>query len=285
MEDGQIRGDNMLKSRANWQFFHADGEEEHFPDDLNISKVTKKLLIQRGMTSRGAIEKFLQPDLTDLIAPDLLGSIDKVYDRIQRAIATGEKILIYGYYDADGVTATVILLKTLRQLGAHCDYYIPNRFTEGYGPNVQAFQQAFDNGFTVIITVDTGIAATDEATFAKQLGIDLIITDHHEVQEKLPEAYAIIHPKLSNNYSFKQLAGVGIAFKLAQYLLGYLPEQFLDLVALGTIADLVPLIDENRILTAHGLKKLATTTNLGLQALKRTCSLNDAIESDDVGFL
>ncbi|HLS06968.1 MAG TPA: single-stranded-DNA-specific exonuclease RecJ, partial [Bacillota bacterium] len=188
-------------------------------------------------------------------------------------------------YDADGVTATVILLKTLRQLGAHCDYYIPNRFTEGYGPNVQAFQQAFDNGFTVIITVDTGIAATDEATFAKQLGIDLIITDHHEVQEKLPEAYAIIHPKLSNNYSFKQLAGVGIAFKLAQYLLGYLPEQFLDLVALGTIADLVPLIDENRILTAHGLKKLATTTNLGLQALKRTCSLNDAIESDDVGFL
>lgn len=284
MEDGQIRGDNMLKSKANWQFLRTDGEEEYFPDGLNISTVTKKLLVQRGLTSKDAIEKFLQPNLNDLIAPDFLESIDKVYDRIQRAITAGEKILIYGDYDADGVTATVILLKTLRQLGAHCDYYIPNRFTEGYGPNVQAFQQAFDDDFTVIITVDTGIAATDEAAFAKQLGIDLIITDHHEVQGQLPEAFAIIHPKLSEKYSFKQLAGVGIAFKLAQHLLGYLPEQFLDLVALGTIADLVPLIDENRILTAHGLKQISTTNNLGLQALKRVCSLNDSIDSQDVGF-
>lgn len=285
MKDGQIRGDYMLESKAIWKFLSNSGEVDSLPNGIKISTVTRRLLAQREITSEESIKRFLKPKLTDLIEPHLLDTINLATKRIERAIKNDEKILIYGDYDADGVTATVILLKTLRQLGAHCDYYIPNRFTEGYGPNKAAFKQAADAGFTVIITVDTGISAVSEAAYAKDLGIDLIITDHHETLDNLPDAYAIIHPKLSKNYTFKHLAGVGVAFKLAQHLLDYLPEEYLDLVAIGTIADLVPLIDENRIFATYGLKKLATTENKGLQALKKVCSLKDSIEADDVGFL
>src|SRR5690625_2224136 len=285
MEGGQIRGDYMLESKANWKFLCNGEEDDPLPKDINLSSVTRRLLAQRHITTEEAIEKFLKPKLTHLIEPHLLDTIDLAKERIEQAIKNDEKILIYGDYDADGVTATVILLKTLRQLGARRDFYIPNRFTEGYGPTKAAFKRAADTGFTVIVTVDTGISAIAEAEYAKELGIDLIITDHHETLDNIPDAYAIIHPKLSKNYSFKHLAGVGIAFKLAQHLLGYLPEKYLDLVAIGTIADLVPLIEENRVFAAHGLKKLTTTTNKGLQALKNVCSLKDSIEADDVGFL
>lgn len=285
MEDGQIRGDYMLKSKAKWTFINDHGEVDLLPEDMHLSSVTKKLLAQRNIIEKEEVGKFLQPKLSHLLDPCNLDSIEVVKERLIQAIERNEKILIYGDYDADGVTATVILLQTLRQLGASCDYYIPNRFTEGYGPNKSAFKQAKEAGFSVIITVDTGIAAVEEAAYAMELGIDLIITDHHETLDELPEAYAIIHPKLSDNYSFKSLAGVGIAFKLAQHLLGYLPEQYLDLVAIGTIADLVPLIGENRIFASHGLKRLSTTTNKGLQALKNICSLNDSVDADDVGFL
>src|SRR5690625_3382746 len=285
MRDGQIRGDYMLESKALWKFQSDDIDLDLIPKELNLSDVTKQLLIRRNMIDRQEIEAFLNPKLADLISPKLLDGIDRVYERVFQAIETKEKILIYGDYDADGVTATVILLKTLRQLGAECDYYIPNRFTEGYGPNKQAFKRAYNEGFTLLITVDTGISAIEEAAYAKQLGLDLIITDHHEFQDELPDAYAIIHPKLSDNYSFKPLAGVGIAFKLAQHLLGELPEDLLDLVAIGTIADLVPLLGENRILAAHGLKQLEKTTNKGLQALIELCSIAYPIDADDIGFL
>src|SRR5690606_2019814 len=130
--------------------------------------------------------------------------------RVKEAINKNEKILVYGDYDADGVTSTSVLIKALEELGANCSYYIPNRFTEGYGPNETAFRLAYTNGFTLIITVDNGITAVHEAEIAKQLGIDLIITDHHEAQDELPDAYAIIHPALSIDYPFNELAGVGV---------------------------------------------------------------------------
>lgn len=176
-------------------------------------------------------------------------------------------------------------MKTLEELQANCDFYIPNRFTEGYGPNEDAFRWAHATGFTLIITVDSGIASIHEAKVAKELGIDLIITDHHEIQDEVPDAYAIIHPKWSPDYPFKELAGVGVAFKLAEQLLGYFPKQFLDLVAIGTVADMVPLQDENRILTFYGLDTLTSTNRPGLRALKQHCKIEGTVTEEDIGFL
>src|SRR5699024_6387407 len=195
---------------------------------VHIEEMTKQLLVQRRVKTEEEAEMFLHPKLEHLIAPEQLLDIDKISDRIKAAIDNGEKILVYGDYDADGVTSTTLLLEALEELGAYCDFYIPNRFTEGYGPNEKAFRQAQEAGVSVIITVDNGISAIHEANVAKELCIDLIITDHHEIQDELPAAFGILHPKVSPNYEFKELAGVGVAFKLAEYLLGYFPKQYLD---------------------------------------------------------
>ncbi|NWO13281.1 single-stranded-DNA-specific exonuclease RecJ [Virgibacillus sp.] len=275
----------MLASKANWNFIEQEiANVERDNDSLSISPIIEKLLVQRGVTTKQAVSKFLKPDLEDLHSPDKLLSIDKAVKRVKLAIEQGEKLLVFGDYDADGVTATTVLIKALQELGALCDYYIPNRFTEGYGPNEAAFRQAHREGYTLIITVDTGIAAMEEAKIAQELGMDVIITDHHEVQENVPECYAIIHPKCSPDYLFQELAGVGVAFKFAQALLGYLPKQLLSFVAIGTVADLVPLVDENRILVYNGLKELANTTNPGLKALKQTANINGNVTEEDVGF-
>lgn len=286
MYNGQVRGEYMLESKANWVMINHNIETTHTDDvkGMNISSITLDLLKQRGITTEREMSRFLTPQLDHLHHPQLLSQIEWASERIHRAIENHEKILVYGDYDADGVSATAVLLKTLQELGANCDYYIPNRFTEGYGPNEEAFRTAFEKGYRVIITVDTGIAAHHEADVAQELGIDLIITDHHEFQGDLPDAYAIIHPKCSPNYPFKDLAGVGVAFKLAEYLLGYFPEQFLDLVAIGTIADLVPLLDENRVLTYFGLQSLTTSNNKGIKALKRFCQIEGQVSEQDVGF-
>jgi len=283
---GLIRGEHMLDSQANWIFlnneYHVSTETAHL---ANVSMITLHLLAQRGITTKEEIERFLAPNLSDLHHPKHLFAIEQAAKRIFQAIRRQEKILVYGDYDADGVCATALLLKTLRELGGICEFYIPNRFTEGYGLNESVFQEASQHGYRVIITVDTGIANLHEANVAKELGIDLIVTDHHEPQEEWPNAYAIIHPKCSPNYPFKELAGVGVAFKFAEYLLGYFPEHLLDLVALGTIADLVPLLDENRILAYYGLKALTYTQNKGIKALKRKCQIDGFVTEDDVAFL
>lgn len=275
----------MLAGKANWEFL-SDKEDSSSINlkNMDISPITKELLIQRGITSNEDITNFLSPQLEHLHEPHNLSMIKKATTRVHKAITNKEKILIFGDYDADGVTSTTLLLKTLQELGAKCDFYIPNRFTEGYGPNEQAFRRADEEGFSIIITVDTGIASVEEAIVAKQLGIDLIITDHHEIQEELPDAFAIINPKCSTSYPFAELAGVGVAFKFAQCLLGYFPEHLLDLVAVGTIADLVPLIDENRVLTYFGLRELTLTKNVGLRALKKICKIEGNVTEENVGF-
>ncbi|WP_175072912.1 single-stranded-DNA-specific exonuclease RecJ [Terribacillus sp. AE2B 122] len=273
----------MLESRMRWK----DNSSRHSaqePMGLGVSPLVEQLLIQRGITSEEAAKRFLHPSLEDLHSPELISDIDVAAQRIHAAVEQGEKILVFGDYDADGVSSTVVLLEALRELGADCDYYIPNRFTEGYGPNEAAFRAAKDNGYQLIVTVDTGIAANHEAEVAKQIGIDLIITDHHEVQEAVPEALAVVHPKCSPNYPFHELAGVGVAFKLAHYLLGYFPKQLLDLVVIGTIADLVPLVDENRILAAEGLKAIASSTRPGIRALRDSCGLDGIVTEEDIGF-
>lgn len=272
----------MLKSKAKWHF--SEFETKH-SIGKDASTIVKDILKERGLKTDKEIQQFLHPSKDQLISPCKLHNIDIAKKRIDQAIRNKEKILIYGDYDADGVCSTAILLKALRELGAVCDYYIPNRFSEGYGLNESAFYLAHDKGIKLIITVDTGISALSEAELAKKLGIDLIITDHHEVQEKLPAAFAVIHPKISSAYPFKDLAGVGVAFKLAQYVLGYFPEHLLDLVAIGTIADLVPLLEENRVLSYFGLRQLSKTNNFGLQALKEICSIHGKTVEEDIGFL
>ncbi|GGM30767.1 single-stranded-DNA-specific exonuclease [Paraliobacillus quinghaiensis] len=276
----------MLQSQTKWKFTHKqqiDQSEELA--DLALSPTIKKLLAKRNIKTNSEVSSYLQPNLNELYEPSLLDGIEKAKQRINQAIENGESILVFGDYDADGVTATAILVEALRELGAMCDYYIPNRFTEGYGPNEQAFREAKKQGFQLIITVDTGIAAIESAIVAKEIGMDLIITDHHELQESVPEALAIIHPKCSEKYPFKELAGAGVAFKLAQHLLGYFPEKLLDLVVIGTIADLVPLVDENRVLAYHGLKAISQSKRPGIQALIKICSIQDSISEEDIGFL
>src|SRR5690554_1923495 len=197
----------MLASQMKWNFtYMEDDRKDQVDSEVNI---VKQLLKNRGITGTKETNQFLNPQLTDLHQLHLLNGLVESKQRIDQAIEQGESILVFGDYDADGVTATTILVETLNELGAMCDYYIPNRFAEGYGPNPETFKQAKHQGFDVIITVDTGIAAIESAIVAKDLGIDLIITDHHESSDVLPEAYAIIHPKLSNEYPFKELAGVG----------------------------------------------------------------------------
>lgn len=270
----------MLESRAKWKF----NENEYTKDHPTHSGIINSLLSNRGITTSEQAKMFISPSLDHLHSPSKLAMIVQASERIKEAILNKEKILIYGDYDADGVCSTTLLLKALNEIGAKCDFYIPNRFKEGYGLNKEAFQFAYNNDFKVIITVDTGIAAHKEVDFANQLGLDVIITDHHDIQEEVPNAYAILHPDYSPNYQFKQLAGVGVAFKLAEYLLGYFPEHLLDLVAIGTIADLVPLVDENRILAKYGLQTLSQTNNKGLIALKKACSIEDPVTEEDVGF-
>lgn len=274
----------MISSLTNWKL--KEETEKHLGqvnmDDF--SPIVQKLLLQRGITDELQAQSFLHPDIADLHAPTLLTDMAKAGERVHQAIENNEKILIFGDYDADGVSSTTLMMNALTELGANCSFYIPNRFTEGYGPNETAFRQADDSGFQLIITVDTGIAAVDEAAVAKELGLDLIITDHHEVQEQMPDAFAIIHPKYAPEYPFKELAGVGVAFKFAQHLLGYFPTHLLDLVAIGTIADLVPLTDENRILAFHGLRQLSVTKRQGIVALKKCCGLQGEITEEHVGF-
>ncbi|MGM8364684.1 single-stranded-DNA-specific exonuclease RecJ [Virgibacillus sp. W0181] len=275
----------MLKSNAKWHFLETEMNKQENTEIDHTNSIVKSLLQQRGIQSEADAKQFLNPSKEQLISPYQLAMIDIAAERVHKAIDSKERILVFGDYDADGVCSTAVILHALRELGANCDFYIPNRFTEGYGPNEAAFRQAHERGITLIITVDTGIASVHEAFIAKKIGIDLIITDHHEIQEEIPEALAIIHPKLSPEYHFKELAGVGVAFKFAQHLLGYFPDHLLDLAAIGTIADLVPLIEENRVFAYHGLRKLATTKNLGLQALKKACNVEGSITEEAIGFL
>ncbi|MBM7554651.1 single-stranded-DNA-specific exonuclease RecJ [Thalassobacillus pellis] len=276
----------MLKSKMKWKFtYNETHKEAGFLSDLSLSSLTKRLLWQRDLTDPESVGRFLSPSLEQLHDPFLMDGMDKAIERVRTAIQREEEILVFGDYDADGVSATTVMVETLREAGAKCDYYIPNRFTEGYGPNEAAFRDAKENGVDIIITVDTGIAAIEEADIAKELGMDLIITDHHEVQEKLPDAYAIVHPKASTDYPFQELAGVGVAFKFAEALFGRLPEELLDLVVIGTIADLVPLRDENRVLAYYGLKAISNSSRPGIKALRRICGIEGEMNEESIGFM
>lgn len=278
----------MLHSKTRWIVRETDQEKQNIlVQHLNITPLVASLLVNRGIESPELAKDFLFDHKLDFHDPFLLTGMDIAVSRIKTAIDRKEAILIFGDYDADGVTSTTVMMKALRELGANVEFYIPNRFTEGYGPNIPAFQYAAEIGIKLIITVDTGIAAVKEADAAAQLGLDLIITDHHEPGPELPKALAIIHPKLPDSqYPFRELAGVGVAFKLAHALYGKLPEHLLEIAAIGTIADLVSLKGENRLLVKRGLKKLKATKNIGLSALLKLNKVEaSSISEETVGFL
>lgn len=278
----------MLKPKSRWsvQQHNSEDEVKELCSELKISPLVASLLVRRGLNTASLAKNFLYEHVEQCYDPYLLTGMDIAVNRIHQAIETQEPILIFGDYDADGITSTSVMMLTLKELGAVVDFYIPNRFTEGYGPNEPAFRHAHESGVKLIITVDTGISAVHEASVLKDLGVDLIITDHHEPGPILPEALAIIHPKLpGSSYPFKELAGVGVALKLSHALLGQLPEHLLEFVAIGTIADLVPLIDENRYLVKRGLKKIRSSSRAGIKALCKQAGIEQhTIDEETIGF-
>lgn len=277
----------MLKPKTRWNVQTADiNKISALVDQLHITPLVARVLVNRGLDEIEAARSFLFVKKQAFYDPFLFKDMDKAVARIKEAIEKHEKIRIFGDYDADGVTSTTVMMTTLNKLGANVDFYIPNRFTEGYGPNEMAFRLAADEGVKLLITVDTGIAALREATLARELGMDYILTDHHEPGLELPEAFAIIHPKLEDNpYPFKDLAGVGVAFKLAHALLGEVPEDLLEIAAIGTIADLVPLRGENRLIAAKGIDQLRVTTRPGLVSLMKVANIEQStLTEETIGF-
>ncbi|MCH1627659.1 single-stranded-DNA-specific exonuclease RecJ [Fredinandcohnia quinoae] len=277
----------MLQSKTRWKLSENSIDKINLLEkELQASPLVASLLVNRGIDSVESAKAFLQPDQLNFHDPFLLDEMDIAIERIEKAIHQNEHILVFGDYDADGVSSTTVMLTALREKGAVADFYIPNRFSEGYGPNENAFKWAKKEGYSLIITVDTGISALHEAQVAKELGLDLIITDHHEPGPELPAAIAIIHPKKPNSqYPFQELAGVGVAFKVAHALLGEVPTSLLDVVVIGTIADLVPLHGENRLLAKKGITALRETDRPGILALLKKARIEQSeLNEETVGF-
>lgn len=258
-----------------WQYYSTNnGLADKISNKFNISKLLSQILINKGIIQDEQISVFLNPKRNNFYDPFLMPDMEKAVNRIIKAIENKENILIYGDYDVDGITSTTVLKSFLEERGINPSYHIPNRLKEGYGLNKEAIIEIAKQGTQLMITVDCGISGVEETEFAKTLGIETIITDHHEPGDILPNAYAIIDAKIKDNkYPFNQLAGVGVVFKLIQAIsikLGLDEKEYLkylDLVCLGTISDIVPLIDENRVIAKLGLKLVNVTQNLGLKTL------------------
>ncbi len=258
-----------------WEFYEKNSEEIiDIAKKHNISELLTKILVNRGITDDKEIDTFLNPTRNDFYDPYLMPDMDKAVERIIKAINNQEKVMIYGDYDVDGITSITVLKKFLEERGLKTGHYIPNRLEEGYGLNENAIRSIAEQKYTLMITVDCGISGIEEVELANQLGIETIITDHHEQSESLPNAYAIINAKRKDSqYPFRGLAGCGAVFKLIQAIslrLGLEEKEFLkylDIVCVGTISDIVPLVDENRVIAKLGLKLVAQTRNIGLREL------------------
>lgn len=264
---------------------------EKISQEMNISFLASKILFNRGIKNKDEIIKFLNPKYNDFYDPFLLNDMKKATERILRAIEKDENIWIYGDYDVDGVTSTSLLVNFFFSIGIDVRYYIPNRHTEGYGLNKSAIEYIKEQKGDLIITVDCGITSIEEANFAKSIGIDMIITDHHTPSENLPEAIAVINPnRRDSNYPFKKLAGVGVAFKLVHAIsIEFRVEldiSLLPIVAIGTVADIVDLMDENRLIVKKGLELIKKSSNIGIQSLIEVTGLRDKdITSGHIGFI
>jgi single-stranded-DNA-specific exonuclease len=287
----------MLSKR--WEIASKDPKvEEKLAAALQIRPLAARLLVNRGLTTIEAAHEFLAPSLQRLHDPFLMRGMAEAVDRLVHSLRSQEAIVIYGDYDVDGITATAVLHWFFRDIGVPVPYYLPHRMREGYGLNAEAVRKLAEAGTRVLITVDCGITGRDEVQLARRLGMDVIVTDHHQVPPTLPDAVAVLNPHQSEcGYPAKELSGVGVAFKLVMALRGRLRQEprwanktpnlrrHLDLVALGTIADIAPLLGENRILVKHGLQELTRTQKLGVQTLKRVARIAEQdIGPRQVGF-
>jgi single-stranded-DNA-specific exonuclease len=294
-------GTAVARTAKVWHLLPSD------PDAANrlayaakVSAVVAQLLLNRGVSTPGDVRRFLDAPLGGLHPPALLPNIPEATERIAAAINAKRKICIYGDYDVDGVTGTAILLQLLTQLGGDVEFHVPLRLSEGYGLNCDKIRDLAARGVQLVVSVDCGIASIEEADEAKRLGLELIVTDHHEMLERLPNADVLVHPRLpGSKYPFGDVCGAGVAFKLAWSLAQRasgservnpeLREFLLDavgLAALGLVADVVPLQDENRIFVRHGLARIAKNPSVGLRALIEAAKIGDgkAITAEDVGF-
>ncbi len=269
------------------------GNADEFVLTLGVHPVTARLLMRRGLRTPAEALNFLSPQLDSIHDPLLLPDAEKTVDRIVKAINDKQTIFVHGDYDVDGVTSAALLTRVLTKLGASVVPFVPSRARDGYGVRLETAQRAHAEGAGLMLTADCGISAHDACEWARGIGFDIIITDHHEQAETLPNAYAVVNPmRRDSSYPFQHLAGVGVAFKVCQALctrwgvdLGKLYEHYLDLVALGTVADIVPLIGENRVYVYHGLRSIADTKKHGLKALIEESGINsEGLQADDIGF-
>lgn len=267
--------------------------------ELGLSPTVARVLINRKITTPEAARHFLNADMSHMHDPFLFKDMDRAVERAARALDAGEKIAVYGDYDVDGAVATSMLVLYLREFGANVDFYIPNRLTEGYSLNKKALDTLAQNGTKLIVTVDNGITAILEAAYAKTLGLDLIVTDHHKAGSKIPEVVAVVDPqRLDCAYPFKGICGAGVAFKFMAALRSFLRDRgyfatreepnlkrYFDLLCIPTVCDVVPLVDENRFFVKEGLKHLGRTKRVGLKALLKICQLEGKdVLAYDLGF-
>lgn len=274
-----------------WQICEVDKEKvEKLKSKYGISELLATILVNKNITTQKEIEEFLNPTRNDFFDPFLINDMNIAVERIRKAIETQEKVIIYGDYDVDGITSITVLKSFLKDVGLDVDYYIPNRLEEGYGLNKNAIDEIAKNKYTLMITVDCGISAIEEVNYANSLGIEVIVTDHHEPGEELPKALAVIDNKRKDSkYPFRELAGVGVAFKVSQALaqsMNVKEEEYLkylDIVCVGTISDIVPLISENRVITKLGIKLLKQTRNTGLKAIINSSGYSQ-INSTTISF-
>lgn len=274
-----------------WQISSPPAERvESFSHQLGQPALVAKMLLNRGVETPEAAWKFLHPQLSDLHDPFRMKGMEAAVQRLLGAIAAGENILIYGDYDVDGITSTVVLKRALEMLGGRVSYYIPQRLTEGYGIRPEVLQRFHRQGIRLAVTVDSGIRAFEACHAARELGMEMIVTDHHLPDDSLPQASVIVNPLQPGcQYPDKNLAAVGVVFKLVQGLFSRMERDeivphFLKLVAIGTVADMVPLVGENRIIVRYGLQGLARPYNLGLQALLSGAGVNGRVRASDLGF-
>ena len=271
---------------------HDHNVARSFASEVGVSPLAEALLIARGYDTADKAREFLNPSVEHLHEPNLLKGMAEAVERIQRAIDTGEKILIWGDYDVDGTTGTTLLRRMIKILGGESEFHIPHRFTEGYGVNIPALEAAKARGVTLAITVDCGIRSFEPLEWAKQNGLDVIVTDHHLSDEVRgnPPAYAVVNPNQPGcPYPDKHLAGVGVAFKLAHALLRqngkeHLVPAFMKIAAIGTVADIMKLTGENRAIVALGLRDLPSTKNYGLKALMEVAECRSEMTSMHIGF-
>lgn len=274
-----------------WELFSVENEAvENLKSKYYISELLATCLVNRGIVSDDEIRMFLEPTRSDFHDPFLMPDMEPAVKRILKAMDNQERVIIYGDYDVDGITSTMVLKKFFSEHGLEVGYKIPNRLNEGYGLNKEAVKKIADDGYQLIITVDCGISGIEEIQYAYELGMEVIVTDHHEPQEQLPDCVAVIDCKRKDNeYPCKVLAGCGVVLKLIQAISkrkGYKDEdylKFLDIVCVGTISDIVPLIDENRVIAKLGLMLVNKTRNPGLACLINSTGFKE-INSGTVSF-